>query len=75
MAGVSLHSELGSVRLRCYIKQSNHTSVKRCWEVLRLGAEWSGERRSHTLRSCRMAGSILVTARSRDPSHHRGFGE
>ena len=30
---------------------------------------------SYILRSCRMAGSNSVAARTRDPPYHRGFGE
>ena len=37
-------------------------------------AEWSGEPVPHPVDG-RMAGSIPVAARTRDPPHHRGFGE
>ena len=36
---------------------------------------WSGEPGSHIPRSRRMAGSIPVAVRTRDPPYHRGFGE
>ena len=52
------------------LAQSAIKSLRKWWPGGRV--VWG--RRSQILRSCRMAGSIPVAARARDPPYHRGFG-